>query len=293
MGRAVGVFVIAMLVFAGCLPPPPQPIYAVRRSALISHPAPVMRSGAPLDSKVQFQIDNSTVVVPVEPVETEGANAGLFVARHNPGVGLRLRINDSYDVGFRVQTGLLRGAMAITEKPSAPPDGDVIQVGTTWNYSAKLTPKFRLAWAADLLVSANPFDEETRCIRNCRGIGGSSEGGYKLTLITTFSILPSYKTGPVTWFGGLSIRNHPTNTKTDVISQSALMNDDADDLRRGPFYWLAGGGIEVEVGDTVRFLAQIYQPMSDYVARYGPVLGIGVRFDIADKEPPRRLETAR
>lgn len=276
--RGVVIAVVVGLV-GGCLPAPPDPVYAVRRSALVSHPAPPSRSGAPMTRDVEFQLSHSTVVVPIEPVETIGANAGLYVARHNIGGGVRFRTTENFDLGLRFETSLLRGAMAIAKDRDAPPYGTSVAFGPTFHYAAPLGGGFYLGFAMDLLLRWNPYREEGRCIRNCSyGADSYVESGNHVHLQPTFAVLPSYRAGRFTVFVGLTRRNHATNTKNDTQTESANERDDADELRTGPAYVLLGGGVEAELGSGFKLLAHVYQPVSTSVARYGPVLGLALSF---------------
>lgn len=274
-----------------CLPPPPEPVYAVRRSALVSHPAPPPHSGAPMTKDVEFQLSDSTVLVPIKPVETIGANAGLYVARHNIGTAMRFKVSEVFDMGIRSEVSLLRGSMAIAKLHDAPPDGTSVGVGPTLHYAAPLGGGFYLGFALDLLVRWNPYREEGRCIRNCSyGTDSYVEEGNHAHLQPVFAVLPSYRVGRLTVFAGITRRNHATNTKNDTQTETANDHDDADEVRTGPAYVLLGGGVEVELGGGVKLLGHIYQPVSTSVARYGPVLGlaISVGFDNGNEPEWRR-----
>lgn len=276
---------------AACLPPPPDPVYAVRRSALVSHPAPPSHTGAPMTKDVEFRLSDSTVLVPIKPVETIGANAGLYVARHNISTGVRFKVAEVFDLGVRTEVSLLTGAMPIAKDRDAPPPGTGVAFGPTFHYAAPLGGGLYLGFALDLMVRWDPYREQGRCIRNCSyGADSYVEEGHHALFQPVFAVLPSYRVGRFTVFAGITRRDHATNTRNDTQTETANDYDNADELRNGPAYVLLGGGVEVELGGGVKVLGHIYQPVSTSVARYGPVLGLAlsVGFDKPSEPEWRR-----
>lgn len=234
-----------------------------------------MRTGHPI-SGVRASLRNSTVVVPIDPIETEGANAGLYVARHNLGLDVRSALSRSVDFGFHLDTALLRGAMPIADKPARPPYGDHASgAGVSLNASADLPGTWRLGFAFDLGFVSVPYFEEGRCIRNCTSNLWYEEAGHHEVWNTAMSLSPSYRDGPFTAYATFTARNHPTNTKAGTQTSSQNMEDDSDEVRRGPAYLVVGTGVEYAVG-SARLGAQISWPASTSVADYGPVLGVTV-----------------
>jgi len=262
----------------------PQPKYAVRRSALVSHPAPPARSGAPLRKDFELRFNNSTVVVPVEPVETPGANAGLYVARHNFGLGTRFKVSDTFDFGFRAEASLLRGSMAIAKDRHTPPTGSSVAFGPTFHYSAPLGKRWYLGFALDLAIRVNPIREDGRCIHNCqRGSNSYTEEDEDAHLQTNFAVLPSYRFDRLVVFGGVSRRNHPTNEKNGVVTGPRGGFDDDGELTSGPVYLMLGGGVEVDLGAGFKLMGQLFQPVSTSIASYGPVFGLAISIAIDGK----------
>src|SRR5687767_12774719 len=88
---------IAAAGSAGACMPTPEPVYAVRRSALIPHVAPPAHSGAPPRGRLQLEFHGSTVIAPIPAQEAAGANAGLYIARHNLGGSVRVRPTANFD----------------------------------------------------------------------------------------------------------------------------------------------------------------------------------------------------
>lgn len=280
------VAVIGLLVLAGgCVPGPPPPVYAVQRSALVAHPSPPIWSGTPLRGRVQFQASSSTVVVPVEPEETDGANAGLFVARTNLGGTLRIRFWENLTVKLLGEMSPDKKAMQIAEESLGSPRGAVNTLGAGLEYSAPLTGPWRLGLAGELRTSRSPFREEGRCIENCLDAPDYYEEGWHRVSIYSASLVPSYDLGKVVLFAGLTVRNHPTNTRKN--RQTARVNDSMDELREGPAYFLLGSGVEVRATKHISVLGHVFQPVSTEIARYGPAIGFAIRGDLYDSEQTR------
>jgi len=269
----------------GCVPGPPPPVYAVQRSALVAPPSPPAWSGTPLRGRVQFAASNSTVVVPVEPKETTGANAGLFVARTNVGGAIRIRFWDNLTLKLMGELAPHEKAMQISEFSLGSPEGSVSAMGAGLEYSGPISGAWRLGVAGDLRSSRSPFREQGRCIENCDGAADYYEEGKRSVAIYSASVVPSYNFGDVVWFASLTLRNHPTNTRKS--RQIAGANDEGDELRQGPGYYLLGTGVEVRATQHVSILAHVFQPLSTDIAKYGPAIGFAIRGDLYDPPPAR------
>ena len=283
--RLVGL--IAPLVLAGgCVPAPPPPVYAVQRSALVAHPSPPVWSGTPLRGRVQFQGSHSTVVVPVEPEETDGANAGLFVARTNVRGAIRIRLWDNLIVKLIGELSPDKKAMQIADESLGSPKGTVASAGVGLEYSAPISGPWRLGLAGDLSTSSSPFREQGRCVANCQGVPAEYyEEGEHSVAIYSMSVVPSYDFGDVVLFAGLTMRNHPTNTRKN--RQIAGVDDEMDELRQGPAYYLLGTGVEVRATRHLSIVGHVFQPLSTDIAKYGPAIGFAIRGDLYDPEPTR------
>ena len=186
--------------------------------------------------------------------------------------------------------------MVIAKDRHAPPNGTSIAFGPTLHYAAPISERFYLGFALYLALRFNPISEDGRCVRNCQRGGPNfySEEDDHAHLQTNFAVLPSYRFDRVVVFGGVSRRNHPTNTKNGVVGRYRNNNDwDSDDeLSSGPVYVMLGGGVEVDVGGGVKLMGQLFQPVSTSIARYGPVFGVAISIGI-DGKPMQWKKRAR
>lgn len=274
--RCLLIFAAVAVSLASAAPP----TYRVRRSALVPHPSPPAWSGQPLSKPIELRVRNSTVLVPVEPSESPGANAGLYVARHNVGGSVRARAGDNWALGVGLDVGLDEDAMQIADDSTKPPEEGATH---TWRVSARYSLPLEHGWrvgfggSAGLLSAA--YHETGECIANCEGAPQYyEESGIKTVPVWSLSLLTSRRLAAATLFGGLTVENHPRNTKNGTYT---VGDDDSDDeLSSGPAYVLVGGGVEWQVTDDLKLLGQIYQPVSSEIARYGPVLGVSVAVDL-------------
>lgn len=283
--RLAGLIALPVLA-VGCVQAPPPPVYAVQRSALVAHPSPPVWSGTPLRGRVQFQASNSTVVVPVEPEETDGANSGLFVARTNIRGALRVRLWSNLTLKLMGEVSPDKKAMQIADESLGSPKGSVGALGVGIEYSALLSGPWRLGVAGDLSTSRSPFRELGRCVANCDGAADEyyEEGEHSIAIYSV-SVVPSYDFGNLVLFGGLTMRNHPTNTRKN--RQIAGANDEMDELREGPAYYLLATGVEVRATPHLSIVGHVFQPLSTDVAKYGPAVGLAIRGDLYDPKPKR------
>lgn len=282
--RIIG-FIAFLVLATGCVPPAPPPVYAVQRSALVSHPSPPVWSGTPLRGRVAFQASNSTVVAPVDAEETDGANAGLFVARTNTRGTLRIRAGENLTLKLMGEISPHEKAMQIAEESLGTPEGSVVSMGAGIEYSFPLSGPWRLGLAGDLSRSQSPFREQGRCVQNCNNAPDYYEEGHHAVPVYSMSVVPSYEVGDLIFFAGLTLRNHPTNTRKN--RQIARADDEKDELRQGPGYYMMGAGVEVRASKHLSIIGHVFQPVSTDIAKYGPALGFAIRGDLYAPKPKR------
>lgn len=286
--RAVAVMISALALLGGC---GPEPVYQVRRSALVMHPTPPLRTGAPMTESVEISARASTVLMPIAPHEARDANADLHVARHNLATSLRFRVNARWDLGLLFETGLQRGSMAIAKDSLVLPDVTAVSgAGVTMQYAIPITQRVSLGLAFDGLLVLVPYREIFHCIQNCEGISDFDRDATELTAVRRLALLPSYRDRGVTAYGGLTLVNHPVAAKHLVLGGWSA--DSADAVDSGPTYLLLSAGLDYRVTPIVHLFAEGFVPVSGMqaVASYGPTIGFGLRLslaELADAPAPR------
>jgi hypothetical protein len=266
-----------LLLFASLLCAPACTTYSVRRSALVPHIAPVARSGQPIQGKAEVALGSPTAFSFQTPREGDRANAGLYLPTVQIDGSLRARIGHDLDLGFVWDQGLDDGAVRISDDQPKPRGGDTYGGGVSLFYSAEVGPAFRLGMAADLLVYSVPVVEHRTCVSNCFEASTVVTEDRRSVSVLSLGLVPSWHEGRWTVFGGLTAKNHPTNTKGEIDSVlSSPDESDADDIRPGPFNLIAAVGAEVELAHGVRGLVQLYQPLTQEPVVYGPSVGVEI-----------------
>jgi hypothetical protein len=259
--------------------------YSVRRAALAPHIAPPMRSGQGMDdSAVEVALNSSTVASAAEPLEGDGANAGLYIPRVHLGAALRGRLNPNFDFGLIWDHGFREGAYATSEDQPSPDNGSVYGGGFTSYASIPTgTPGLRFGLALDLMVYSVPYVEYRTCVENCGGVTFTDVTHDRDAIgVYSFSLIPSYRVGRVTLFGGVTLRNHPTVEKGGI--EGSLDFD--DEVTAGPANYVLHAGTEVELGGGVRAMGIVYQPVSQDPVAYGPTLALSLSVRLAKPPAP-------
>jgi len=267
---------LALATLSGC---GPEPMYQVRRSALVMHPSPPLRTGAPMTEAVELSARASTVLMPIAPHEARDANADLHVARHNLATSVRFRVDARWDLGLLFETGLQRGSMAIAKDSLVLPDVTAVSgAGVTMQYAIPIDRHVSLGIAVDGLLVAVPYREIFHCIENCDGVSDFDRDATELTPVGRLALLPSYRDRGVTAYGGLTLVNHPVVAKHQVLGEWSA--DRLDRVDPGPGYLLLSAGLDYRATPVVHLFAEGFVPVSRSVASYGPSIGGGLRFSL-------------
>ena len=274
-----GVRWLVLLLFAACVP---TPVYAVRRSALVPHPQPPIETGRAPDHEVRLSGYSATDVIAVKPVANAGANTGLYVARHNLGAKLDIRVLPRTWFSAIGQTSLLQGSMAVaTDAAMRPDQGNANGGGFEIGHAFVLADHVQLGVVAGMMEFEIPYYEQLHCISLCdHAVLDYTKSDTEGVAIWSLALLPSYRDGSFTVFGGLTFRNHPTNTKL-TTEDSYVMPYDADqNIREGPIYPIADFGVEWAANDYLRLLALVHQPLRSSLVSYGPAVAIAASIDL-------------
>ncbi len=270
------VLVVALLLCAGSAAK--QPVYVVQRSALVPHVAPPSRTGRPPDGVADLVAQDATFLVPIPPSANAGANAGLYVARTTVTVAIRVRVGENWDLGPRFEYAFTTGQMPVgAYHPVAPSwHTGAFGFGAGVGYSAPLYGDgVRLGVALDVMNYVIPYHEEGTCVANCEGVVGTyvADGSHNVP-VASFGIYPSWSTHGVTLFGGVTLRNHPSNTA--INTQPSPVSDADRQVSAGPGYWIVGMGAEVAMSRSWRARVELVQPLTRSPVDYGPALGVGL-----------------
>ncbi|HTE55938.1 MAG TPA: hypothetical protein VK698_34030 [Kofleriaceae bacterium] len=259
--------------------------YSVRKSALAPHMAPPMRSGAGLgESAAEASFGASTLVSGAPPEEGAGANAGLHIPRRELGGALRGGVTRNLDLGILWDYGLRQGAYKTNQDEPSPQNGSVWGAGFSTFYSIpSVFPGVRIGIGLDLMRYSVPYVEYRTCVEYCdAGPYTTVKHDREGINVYSLSIIPSWRSGRITLFGGGTLRNHPTVAKGEVEYGTY----DDDEVEEGPTNLVVTAGAEIELVAGVRLLGMVYQPMSEDPVRYGPTIGVALTVPLARRAPP-------
>jgi hypothetical protein len=273
-------FLAATLLLVGCS------TYSVRKSALAPHIAPPMRSGHGLgDASAEAAFGASTLASTGRPTEGEEANAGLHIPSVELGGALRGRVTDYLDVGVLFDYGLRRGATSTSDDQPTPDNGNVWGGGASLFLSLPTaSPALRVGIGLDLMAYSIPYVEYRTCIENCAGHPYSTVDHDRETIgVYSVSLVPSWRAGRLTLFGGGTLRNHPTIAKGGIEGEDLDLDDDVD---AGPANVLVSAGAEVELGAGVRAMGMVYQPITSDPVEYTPTFGVALTIPLGRRAQP-------
>lgn len=268
------------LLLSGCLAK--QPAYSVRRAALVPHAMPSTSSGHPLERATEVSFGADTLAAPIGPSEGD-PEAGLHVPTHQVNAGFRVKPTEKFDVGVIYERGFNSGSRSLADDQPDVPRGDAAGYGVSMRYSGETSnDKLRVGLRLDLLSYSVPYVEYRTCISNCTMFDETEiDEGTAIVPGFAFAITPSYRTGRVTVFGGLTVGNHPTVDKAGMETGY----DGGSDVEVGPLNYVASVGADVAISDNVRASLVVYQPLSQAPVSYGPTLAAGLKIPLGPAPP--------
>jgi hypothetical protein len=279
MASRLCLLVFACGVITGC-----ATTREIHRSALVPAIVPPLMTGEPIDNGLaHLSVSNATYLRAQSPREfSEASNSGLYIPRTQFALQALFRLGRDFSLGPKLEIGLNQGAQAIAEPIPPKPDGATVALGPAFQYSLPAAPNFRIGLGLEMLLAFSPYNKFT-----VTGGGYEDhESGVDSTMIIGMALMPCYRVGPVSFFAGVGGRNQPTITKHEIKSAADL--SDGDDVRFGPMYFLAFGGLKLTLFRRLEATAEIYYPVSQEPVDYGgPALAVSLGVALGDPWRPR------
>lgn len=264
MLRAV---LVILPVVAGCA-------QNIQRSARVPHPGVPLSSGQPLETPTEISAGLSNVTDVLKP-RVGDATQAVEVPSTEMRDELRFR------AGKRAQVALIyeQGFAATSKQPDATQapvgPGDVHGYGASFGYSFETdTPGLSVGSTLEVMGWSIPYVEYRTCA-DCTNSYTTVDHGRANPLTLGIGIAPSYRTGRVTYFGGLFARNHPTTLRKEY-NVSAFNGDGDGDVQSGPFNALLHVGVEVELQPWLSALVIVHQDVVANPVQYGPGVGLAL-----------------
>lgn len=141
----------------------------------------------------------------------------------------------------------------------------------------------RVGLATELVLWQVPWVEFNECVQNCDF--GRSYSATNSDLIPTLAIalIPSYRLGRMTYFGGLTLRNQPTITEQNLTQ----IPDNDGGPQAGPFTATVHVGVGVDVGAGIHASVIVHDTLTDRPITYGPSVGLELEIPLGERVAPR------
>jgi hypothetical protein len=166
---------------------------------------------------------------------------------------LRLRLRRNGQAAFIYEQAIAGSYRALDPTQAAVVKGTARSTGVAVRYSAHLDEHFTIGLGLEALLWSIPYVEDMQCFRDCKRAVGTF----------AFSVVPAYRVGRWTFYGGLYAAPHP------------IARLDEPGVERGDYNLILHTGIELSVRQ-LSVLAQIQRDMTVAPASYGPSFGLAI-----------------
>ena len=260
--------------------------YAQHRAALVPRNTPMTTDGQPLEASGMLGVGASNVYDVIAPTEGAG-NIGDAVPSTQLRSELALRLTPNLSISGAYEIGLADGANPVSTSQPRVDNGNVSGAGIGMAYSIKTgNPHFRVGISTEILFWSIPWVEYTSCSANCYGDAGviTTRGNDDVPTLA-FGVTPSYRTGPWTVYGGVTVRNQPTvpeKIETDAPDSDA-------DVQAGAMNVMLHAGVEYALVDVISASLVVHQTVTQNPISSGPGVSLMVHFALG-RDP--KLPTA-
>lgn len=243
----------------------------IQRSVRAPHATVPLSSGQPLTSDGELSVGLSNVMDVFKP-KVGDEDQAVEVPSTQMRNELRLRTSRLSELALVYEHGF--HGTSHRPDPTLPPvgKGDVYGAGVAFRHAFPTsTPGFVIAATAELMGWSLPFVKYVTDADDMTPV--SSSRGRDTTFSLGAGVAPSYRVGPVTYFGGLFARTHPTSVRKEL---NAEIPDDEDPVDSGPLNLLAHAGVEVQLEDWLSASLVVHQDVIASPLRYGPGFGVAL-----------------
>ncbi len=219
--------------------------------------------GQPLQSTAAMTLGATNVFDPVAPVAATG-DPGLQIPNTQLHGDLSFRVPSGAILGVIYEHGFAQGAHAVTSTQPPVDNGPTGGGGISLAYSFGHGP-LRVGVATELLDWQVPWVQYSTCLDYCGPVGYTVDSrGTDNVWTYALQVTPSYRDGPVTWFGGLTLLNHPN------LDEKTIDNGQPPDVSEGPLNVIGAVGASIELSAGVRATVIVHQDFTANPVRYGP-----------------------
>jgi hypothetical protein len=265
-------FLVVLPLIAGC-------VGNIQRAARVPHPGVPLGSGQPLASPAELSLGLSNVTDMVKPAVGDASQA-VEVPGTEMRDEVRIRLGRRGQIGLVYEQGF-GGTSQQPDKTQAPVGhGDVVGFGVSGGYSfATSTPGLSVGLTGEMLDWSVPYVEYTTCT-NCETPYLIMSHGRANPITLGLGVAPSYRSGPITVFGGAFARNHPTTLRKEMNVDITF--GDNGDVQSGPVNVLLHAGVELELARHLSALLVVHQDVVANPVSYGPGVGVALTGRLGD-----------
>ena len=267
-----GPFVVRILLFvviaslSACVPP----VYVQHNGALVPHATPVQSTGQPMEQQLGFELGATNLFDLSDPSAGTDPAPGIAVAQHQARASFAVAPTDFFHVSWFHERAFRGNATEVSD--TLPPLGDRSAQGYGMALAFSVptnTPGLRIGIDTELTAWGIPYISITD---SSYSGGADVDRGRDIVGTAALGITPSYRSGPWTVFGGMTVRNHPT---MDEIVVTTLVAPEPN-VREGPFNATAAAGLAFRQ-DNVEIAVDAHQTVTTDPVRYGPAIGLTLK----------------
>ena len=224
--------VVVPLVAAGC-------VGNVQRSARVPHPAVPNSAGQPMSSQADLSVGASSVTDIVRPSVGDASHAVEVPSTQVRGE-LRLRTTPNSFVGIVHERGFASTSKQPDSTQAPVGNGDVLGYGFVVGGSFRTSMReWSVGLVGEPMIWNVPYVEYQTLTPGFPTNYTIIERGTDNVATLGLGVLPSYKVGQLTAFGGVFVRNHPTTLRKEFNTNL----DNGGDVDEGPFNILLDAGV--------------------------------------------------
>lgn len=265
---------VLVVVGVGCVPPPP--VYRVQRAARVPRPAAPLRTGEPLAGPVGISFEATAG----DTAELANEKKALEVPSQQVRGELRVRIGRGEIAPFYEQS-IESSYGQLDPTQASVGEGTAVGYGLATRYSiATPSPHVSIGTALEMMSFSMPVIEYRTCVENCEVnnvYGTEVHEGTESTGSFGLGITPTYRSGPVAFYGGMYMRRHPTIERKGT----EIGGEYDEDISGGSYNVLLHAGVEYRTS-AVSFGASIQQNIASDPVNYGPSVGFSIALHVPD-----------
>jgi hypothetical protein len=164
-------------------------------------------------------------------------------------------------------------AQQLDETQDAVGRGDVRGYGVALGYAPRMrTPGLTFGLVLEAMVWSTPYVAYEMCVDDCLAADMVARRGRAHPLTLGLGFAPSYRSGRITWFGGVFGRNHPSARREDVDVELG----NGGHVRSGPLNLLLHAGVELALHQRLAPLVVVHQDVITDPVSYGPGIGVAL-----------------